>query len=58
MDGSIAFSGLKHMLNDTLLIILAIVGIAFAVVTDSSNETDAYPVDYITNFVYLLTYLW
>ena len=41
-----------------LLIILAIVGIAFAVVTDSDNETDAYPVDYITNFVYLLTYLW
>ena len=43
-----------------LLIVLAIVGIAFTGITDGDDiiETDVYPVDYFTNILYLFTYIW
>ena len=54
------FYNLTKTLLTGLLIILAIVGISFTGVTDSDDEdkTDIHPVDYFTNVLYLLTYLW
>ena len=51
---------LTKILLTGLLIVLAIVGIAFTGITDGddNSETDVYPVDYFTNILYLFTYIW
>ena len=50
------FYNLTKSLLTGLLIILAIVGIAFTGVTD--GDIGVHPVDYFTNILYLLTYSW
>ena len=43
-----------------LLIILAIVEIVYPGIIDGDDlpETNIYPVDYVTPFVFLITYIW
>lgn len=53
------FLNLAKVLLTTLLLLLSIIEIVFTIITDNDDNdlTNIWPVDYVTNVVFLLTYL-
>lgn len=53
------FLNLAKVLLTAMLVLLAVTEFIFTIVTDYDDKelTNIYPVDYITNWVYILTYI-